>query len=181
MLAGYHAHMTLRGTIYKRIDGLIESRIIAPKQRRADRRIVGTSGGQGFDRKRPALVTLDHLLLTGPHVVFDVDGNEVPPTKAQVAAYKGKNRPKLKKGVRRPRHPYIGRVVRSEATGKFEWQIKSRNGNLVFSSHSQGFERAGKVRPDGTPTPGTALDSLVAICHGGPHEVDPELAATAPE
>lgn len=162
--------MTLLGTIFKRTDGLLDSRIISPRQR-PDRRIVGTSGSQGYARKRPALVPLEHLLLTGPHEVYDIDGNEVKPTKEQRAAYKNRKAPKPTTGKRRPNRTYIGRVVR-RSDGRFEWNVTSRNGNLVHTSHSQGFERAGKLRADGTPTPGTALASLVLVCQGGPHAVD---------
>lgn len=164
--------MTLLGSIFKRKDGLLGSRIISPRQR-PDRRIVGTSGSRGYGRQRPALIPLEHLLLTGPHVVYDIDGNEVKATKAQRDAYR-KSKARLKKGVRRPTHPYVGRVVRRD-DGKFEWRVTSRNNGLVHVSHSQGFERAGKVRDDGTPTPGTALASLVLVCQGGPHEVDPAI------
>lgn len=160
------------GTIYQRGGRLIDARIIQPKQR-PDRRIVGTSRNQGYKRTRPALVPLVHLLLNGPHEVYDIDGTPVP-------LPKGKKPMMVAPGTRwkLPTTRYVGRVVPG-ANGKFEWEIRSRNGNLVFSSHNQGYDRAGKVKPDGTVAKGTALATLVALAHGADHTVDFDLRVEA--
>lgn len=159
----------IRGTIYRRGGRLIDARLISPRQR-PDKRIVGTSRNQGYKRKRPALVPLAHLLLNGPHNVYDIDGTLVtPPVDRSKIAVLG-----FFNGWPLPKKPYTGRVVPG-ADGKFEWEIRSANGNLVWSSHNQGYNRAGKVRADGTVAKGTALASLVEICHGNGHEVDDKL------
>lgn len=162
--------MTLRGSIHKRVDGLIDSRI---KARNGS--TIGTSGGQGFKRTRPARVTLEHLLCTGPHIVRDIDGNIIDPTAEQLKAYQPPKLLSFLKG--RPTALYTGQVYERK-DGKFEWRIKSRNGKTVFTSHSQGFERAGRVNAQGVPTKGTALASLVLVCHGGPHEAEAEILFT---
>lgn len=159
--------MTLLGIIYQHPKGNLDTRIISPRQR-PDRRIVGTSGGQGYGRKRPALVPLVHLLLNGPHKVYDINGNLVPaPQDRDKIAVRG-----FFRGWKLPSRPYVGRVYKRDSDGLFEWRVKSANGNTIAVSHGQGFERAGKLRADGTPTPGTALASLVNVCHGDGHDVD---------
>ena len=150
--------MTLRGTLHKR-GKLIDSRITS------GRTIVGTSRRQGYQRKRGALIPLAHLLLNGPHEVRDIDGTLVPPPPG-----KARRRPSFL-GLPLPHRTYVGTVVPG-AKGKFEWEIRARNGNLVYSSHNQGYNRAGRVKPDGTVAKGTALTSLVGVCHGGPHDID---------
>lgn len=159
---------TFKGTIYRH-GGLIDARIIQPRQR-PDRRIIGTSRNQGYKRTRPALVPLVHLLCNGPHDVYDIDGTLVP--------YSGGKRAKLSAvpGLRwkLPTRSYVCRVV-DGTDGKFEWEVRARNGNLVFSSHNQGYDRAGKVKPDGTVGRGTALATLVELAHGDGHTVDFDL------
>lgn len=157
--------MTLRGTIFRR-NGRIDARIIQPRQR-PDRRIVGTSRQQGYNRKRRALIPLAHLLLNGPHTVYDLDGTLVPSPNAKPTSLTHYN------GWKLPTRPYVGRVVRGN-DGKFEWEIRSNNGNLVYSSHGQGYNTAGRVKPDGTVTKGSALATLVEVCHNV-HEIDDTL------
>lgn len=159
---------SFKGTIYRH-GGLIDARIIQPRQR-PDRRIIGTSRNQGYKRTRPALVPLAHLLLNGPHEVYDIDGNLVPPRHPvgpMLTVVPG-TRWKL------PTRTYVCRVVPGDK-GKFEWEVRSRNGNLVFSSHNQGYDRAGKVKPDGTVGRGTALATLIELAHGDEHSVDFDL------
>jgi uncharacterized protein YegP (UPF0339 family) len=153
--------MALTGRLYRRLgDRLYESRITAENNQK-----VGTSGSQGYRRRRGAQVPLEHLLFHGPHQVFDADGNEIEPTDEQVARYKVPSLLNLLR--RRPIAPYIGRVYR-RTDGRWEWRIKHRNGNTVFVSHDQGYERAG-----------TALATLVRVCHDGPHVVEGDVIEEA--
>ena len=138
--------MTVKGRIYRRSDGKWEARIKA-----GNNRIVGTSGSQGYNRRIAALRPLRRLLRSGPHIVVDLDGNVVEPTAEQAANYK--------RGVlARFRRPYTG-TIWQRSDGRWEWRITAGK-NIVFVSHSQGYER-----------PERAFDTLLLLCHGGPHEI----------
>lgn len=155
--------MALIGKTYKRTDGLYESRITS-----TNHRLVGTSGNQGYKRRRPALVTLEHLLVNGPHIVLDVDGHVVGASPEQVTSYAP---PRLFNFFRRrPSRPYTGQVYQ-RVDGRYEWRITAPNGKIVFVSHSQGYEQPGRVSVDGAVKNG-ALKTLVEVCHGGPHTVE---------
>lgn len=147
----------------RRGDGLIEIRVTSPNPDGPQREtIVGTSGHQGYKRRGAALRVIRHLLLSGPHEVYDANGDLIEPTAVEIAAYPV---PKLL-GILigRPVRPYIGQV-RRRSDGRYEWTVTSRNNKVVLTSHNQGYERAA-----------TALATLRILCHGGPHQVNDEVS-----
>lgn len=128
--------MGYEATFYKGAKGY-ETRVTA-----TNGRIIGTSGVQGYLRKRAAARVARRILLEGPHQAFDAFG-ELPKGKENVACSRR----------------YYGEVY-MRVDGHYDWRIVSRRfkRRIVLVSHNQGYSSATD-----------AFNTLVKVCYGTDH------------